>query len=280
MLLQPGRRGVQLAAGNDPVAVAVPVEHRRFPFGQSIVRRRGAGHAARRKETGQADRGAVAFRMHAQQVNRQQTALGEPDRHHIAVVGNVRRHPCVDRGRRRVRVVIEIVAGWHTVMEPRVRARAEPKLPRAEPGQPQRRPQRREVVVRGDMPHQVGQILLVGAPTVQAQEHRTAGRRVASAAGPHHVGHRQRLAEPARHYGGFTSDQRLLLMLAHTHTISRPRFNHPLRARLRAQLRMVGTRKNPGGVDHRGEKGERRRKGSIVGNCCGSWPAVVLTVIM
>ena len=101
------------------------------------------------------------------------------------------------------------------------------RTPRAEPGQPQRRPQRREVVVRGDMPHQVGQVLLVGAPTVQAQEHRTAGRRVAPASGPCHVAHRQRLAEPARHYGGFTSDQRLLLMLAHTHTISRPHFEHP-----------------------------------------------------
>ena len=190
MLLQPGRSGVQLAAGDDPVAGAVPVEHRRLPFGQAIVRRRGAGHDAGREESGQADRGTVALRMHAQQVNRQQTALREPERHHIAIVGNVRRHPRIDCGRRRVCVVIEVFAGRHAVMEPRVRARAEPELPHADPGQLQWRPQRRKVVVRGDMPHQIGQILLVGAPTVQAQEHRTAGRRVASAAGPYHVGHR------------------------------------------------------------------------------------------
>ena len=35
------------------------------------------------------------------------------------------------------------------------------------------------------------------------------------------------------------------------------------------EAKQAAKKEDPGGIGRRGEKGERRRKGSIVGNCCG-----------
>ncbi len=63
--------------------------------------------------------------MDAQQLNRQQTTLRKTDRHHSAIFGNIARDPIVNGLGGSISVAIQIFAGRHAIMEPRIRALTE-----------------------------------------------------------------------------------------------------------------------------------------------------------
>ena len=203
VLVQPRGGREQFRHGNHGIVLAIAEEHRNVEFSHAIVRRRGSRNSAGRKKTGQRNRRRVAFRVHAQQVNRQQTALRKTNRHHGTVVGNVRRNPIVDCFRCGECVTVQILAGIHTIMQPRVRAgcKAASRLQR------QRRAQRGEIVVWRDVAHHVGQVRLVRPPAVQTQEQRSFRRGVAAAARILHMRDLQRFTETSRHHVRFAADQ-------------------------------------------------------------------------
>ena len=237
--------------------------------------------------------------MDAQQLNRQQTTLRKTDRHHSAIFGNIARNPIVNGVGGSIGVAIQIFAGRHAIMEPRIRALTETEFTGTSLLQHERRAQRREIVVGRYVTHHVGQISLIGTPAVQAEEQRASWSRITTPARILHVRDLQRLAEPPRNHLRFAPDQTgrgvwiagivgiagfVLAYFTHASNIpvSASQSSQSLeglgrwaackRADSPTDWRnppVEGKKKPRWREDHRGEKGERRRKGSIVGNCCG-----------
>ena len=145
--------------------------------------------------------------MDAQQMNRQQTALRETDRHYSAIFGNIARNPIVNGLSGSISVSIQVFAGRHAIMEPRIRALTETEFTGTSLLQHERRAQRREIVIRSHVTHHVGQIGLIGAPTVQAEEQRASWSRIAAPARILYVRDLQRLAEPPWNHLRFAPDQ-------------------------------------------------------------------------
>ena len=184
-------------------------------------------------------------------------------------------------------------------MEPRIRALTETEFTGTSLLQYERRAQRREIVIRSHVTHHVGQIGLIGAPTVQAEEQRASWSRIAAPARILYVRDLQRLAEPPWNHLRFAPDQTgrgvwvagvvgitglVLAYFTHASNIPVPagqssqsleglgRWAACWRADVPTGWRnppVEGKKKPRWRENHRGEKGERRRKGSIVGNCCG-----------
>ena len=168
VLFQPRGRGEQLVFGNDRIVLAVSEIYRYLEVGQPVIRRRGAGHVCGREESRQVDDGAIAFRVHAQQMDRDGPALRKPDRHDVARRGDVAVDPLVDRACGGRDVVIQVVSGRHSVMEPAVCA-GRYAFRRV---QDQRRSQRHHIVVGGDVLHDSGDVAFIGSPSMQREEQR------------------------------------------------------------------------------------------------------------
>ena len=125
MFVQPSGGCKNLRHRNHSIVFAVTVEHGNVQFRNTTVGRCTAGNDSWSKEAGKRNRRGVPFRMNAQQLNRQQTALRKTDRHYSTIFGNIVRNPIVDGLGGGIRVTIQIFAGRHAIMEPRVRALAE-----------------------------------------------------------------------------------------------------------------------------------------------------------
>lgn len=111
MLVQPSGGCEKLRHRNHGIVLAIAVEHRNIQFRDMTVGRRATGDDSRRKEAGKRDRRGVPFRMDAQQMNRQQTALRKTDRHYSAIFGNIARNPIVNGLSGSISVSIQVFAG-------------------------------------------------------------------------------------------------------------------------------------------------------------------------